>query len=59
MLDSIYKTWKTGAENNSLHFTNITPRNLTPPKYIFILYTFTLYKLIAISLFSSDNSSVN
>ena len=41
-----------------LDFSNLTPNILTQPKIHPILYTFTLYKIIAISVYSSNNSSL-
>ena len=41
----------------NLDFSNLTPNNLTYPKFHLILYTFALYKLIAISVYSSNISS--
>ena len=57
MVDSIYKIWKTAAEFNSLAFSNLALNNLTSPKFHLILYTFTLSKLISISVYSSNTSS--
>ena len=58
VLDSIYKIWKTAADVNCLDFSNITLINLTPPKFHPIFCTFILYKFFAISLYSSNNSSL-
>ena len=42
----------------NLDFSNLLPNILTHPKIHLILYTFTLYKLIAISVYSSNISSL-
>ena len=41
----------------NLDFSNLIPNILTHPKFCLFLYTFTLYKLIAISVHSSIISS--
>ena len=43
---------------NNLDCSNLTSNILTLPKFHLILYTFALYKLIAISVYSSNNSSL-
>ena len=45
--------------SNNLDFSNLTPNILTHPKFHLILYTFTLYKLTAISVYSLNNSSLS
>ena len=58
---------KTYSDNSSegllltlinLDFSNLTPNILTHPKVHLILYTLSLYKLIAISVYSKINSSL-